>query len=163
MGAATLTWFQPWVFNFGLKDILQFRSKLSWTTKTPTSVYLKKFIDTYPNPNFCFKIFIDAYPNSHTFTKVKMNDIIQICIYLRYSLFYFIFFFSKGAIWLAITNIFETWATPQHGSLNILPSPKYKHVLSCFPLAPRPNNMWLKWGVIGNIFQNTLAQGTWGT
>jgi len=84
------------------------------------------------------------------------------------------FIFLKESFDWPITNIFGTWDTHQHKSLNMLSSPKQKHSLSCFsfspPLHPSPNLytwnlnheqiVWDKiWGGIENILRNTL--GTW--
>ncbi len=49
--------------------------------------------------------------------------------------FLFLFFwpFQKELFDWPITNILDHEALPQHKSLNMLPSPKWKHVLPCFP------------------------------
>jgi hypothetical protein len=47
------------------------------------------------------------------------------------------FFFplkKEPFVWPMI-NIFGIWGTPEHRSLDKLPSPKIEHVLSCFPFA----------------------------
>jgi hypothetical protein len=49
------------------------------------------------------------------------------------------FFTIFGLVW-ATTNILRTWGTPQHRSLNMLPSPQIEACFVMFPFGPLRSN-----------------------